>query len=247
METELSHALKILIVDDTPSSLTVIGETLQSRYVVKVATSGHDALALLAGEPVDLILLDILMPEMDGYDVIRRLKADKGLQATPVIFLTSLTEEEDEKKGLELGAVDFIRKPILPELVLARVGIHLDLVVKQRLLEQQAEALQEVNRALLKSMAEVKALRGILPICCFCKRIKTSEGEWEEVGYYIHRHSEALVSHGFCPSCLRKHYPDIAEPVLARLHAQSIAVKGSGKAAIDGRPDLDDDAIDFNE
>jgi hypothetical protein len=157
---------------------------------------------------------------MDGYEVIRLLKADTRWRGIPVIFLTALTEVEEERMGLALGAVDFIRKPILPELVLARVGIHVDLLVKQRLLEKQAEDLRAANLALVKSMAEVKALRGILPICFYCKKIKTKQGRWEDVGGYIHKHSEASVSHCLCPDCLREHYPTIAEPILARLNEQ---------------------------
>lgn len=223
MEMKIVPQLQVLIVDDTPSSLTAIGETLQSRYRVMVASSGQEALAVLATERADLILLDVLMPEMDGYEVIRRLQADQGLKDIPVIFLTSLTEMEEEKKGLALGAVDFIRKPILPELVLARVGIHMDLLIKQRLLEKQAHDLRTINRALVKSMTEVKALRGILPICFYCKKIKTQQGQWEDVGGYIHRHSGASVSHCLCPECLREHYPGIAEPILDRIKEQGEA------------------------
>ncbi len=120
---------------------------------------------------------------------------------------------------------------------MARVGIHLDLLVKQRLLAQQAEELRAANLALMQAMAEVKALRGILPICFYCKKIKTEQGRWVDVGGYIHNNSEASVSHCLCPECLREHYPAMAEPILARLNEQGDGERVTeGEGAGDGKP-----------
>ena len=116
----------ILVVDDTPGNLSVMNRLLESDYKVKIATSGEKALRLAAADvPPDLILLDVMMPEMDGYEVCRRLKADERTRHTPVIFVTAKSEVDDERMGLELGAVDYITKPISPPIVTARIKTHL--------------------------------------------------------------------------------------------------------------------------
>jgi sigma-B regulation protein RsbU (phosphoserine phosphatase) len=135
----------ILIVDDTPINIGVISGALKDSFATKVATSGEKALAIAsAKEKPDLILLDILMPEMDGYEVCRRLKADPETRDIPVIFLTSQTEAEDETKGFEVGAVDYIHKPFSAAVVKARVRTHLMLreahaVIAQQLVEINTE------------------------------------------------------------------------------------------------------------
>lgn len=105
----------VLVVDDTPDNLFLMKSLLQNIYKVKVASSGEQALHIAASDtPPDLILLDVMMPEMDGYEVCRRLKNDRLTLHIPVIFLTAKSAVEDEEQGLELGAVDYITKPISP-------------------------------------------------------------------------------------------------------------------------------------
>lgn len=127
LDHELSHWPTILVVDDTPDNLSLMSELLKDTYKVKVANSGEKALKYLQGEGKlpDLILLDIMMPGLSGYDVIRELKANPETREIPVIFLTAVSAPEDEKKGFEMGAVDYIIKPISPPTVLARVKTQL--------------------------------------------------------------------------------------------------------------------------
>lgn len=118
----------ILIVDDAPDNLTYLSALLKDAYQTKVATSGEKALRIAETAPMpDLILLDISMPEMSGYEVCQRLKENEQTRTIPVIFLTAMSEAEDEEKGLELGAVDYITKPIRPPILRARVRTHLEL------------------------------------------------------------------------------------------------------------------------
>ena len=131
----------ILVVDDTPENLSVIAGLLRSDYIVKAAPSGVRALEIAAESAPDLILLDIMMPGMDGYEVLRRLRADAGTSEIPVIFLTAMTEAANEERGLELGAVDYITKPITPAIVQARVRTHLALSEKTRTLRNVADKL----------------------------------------------------------------------------------------------------------
>ncbi len=138
----------ILIVDDTPDNITLLSTLLKDHYKTKVATNGERALKVAAANPPpDLILLDIMMPGMDGYEVCQRLKADSQTSDIPVIFLTAKAQVEDEERGLKLGAVDYITKPISPPIVLARIETHLNLRnVRQFLQDSNAFLETEVRR-----------------------------------------------------------------------------------------------------
>ena len=118
----------ILVVDDTPDNISLITNLLKNDYKTKIATNGVTALKIASSEsPPDLILLDIMMPEMDGYEVLEHLQADPKTKDIPVIFLTAKSQTEDEEKGLSLGAVDYIVKPISPPITMARIKTHLTL------------------------------------------------------------------------------------------------------------------------
>jgi len=127
MTTSVNERHTILVVDDTPANLSLLSHLLKDKYRIKVANSGVKALELAAAAPPDLVLLDIMMPEMDGYEVCRRLKAADATRSVPVIFLTAKNETEDEELGFSVGAVDFIHKPISPPIMLARVKTHLEI------------------------------------------------------------------------------------------------------------------------
>ena len=136
----------ILIVDDTPTNIGVISGALKDAYKTKIATNGQKALTLAAAEEKpDLILLDIMMPEMDGYEVCTRLKTDPATRDIPVIFLTGQTGAEDETRGFEVGAVDYVHKPFSPAVVKARVRSHIQL---REAREQLAAQLLALNNEL---------------------------------------------------------------------------------------------------
>ena len=133
----------ILIVDDTPTNIGVISGALRDSYKTKVATNGAKALAIAAEEEKpDLILLDVMMPELDGYEVCRRLKADPATSEIPVIFLTGQTRAEDETHGFDLGAVDYVHKPFSPAVVKARVRSH---ILLREARAQLAKRLLDIN------------------------------------------------------------------------------------------------------
>ena len=161
----------VLVVDDTPDNLTLMGSLLREHFQVKVANHGEKALKIAFSEtPPDLILLDITMPQMDGYEVCRRLKAEPATRDIPVIFLTARSEPDDERAGLALGAVDYISKPISPPILLARVNTHLALKAtsdflrdKSAYLEREVamrtlevQAIQDVTIMAMTSLAETR-------------------------------------------------------------------------------------------
>ncbi|MES2185145.1 MAG: two-component system response regulator [Pseudomonadota bacterium] len=137
----------ILVVDDTPDNLTLAAGLLKDLYRVRVANSGEKALKLVHDSPPDLILLDIMMPGLSGYDVCTALKTDSATRHIPIIFLTAMIAKEEEKKGLDLGAADFITKPLNPPVLLARVATQLKVKAAADFLRDQNEFLEaEVQR-----------------------------------------------------------------------------------------------------
>lgn len=158
------HNETILVVDDSPTNILVLREVLADGYKVLAASNGPEALEIAFGDPApDLVLLDVLMPGMDGYEVCRRLKAGEKTRHIPVLFVTTLSEEQDESRGLELGAVDYITKPVRPEVVRARVRNHLRLKAYQEHLEElvaertlEVSLTQDVTILSLASLAEMR-------------------------------------------------------------------------------------------
>ena len=166
-----SERQTILVVDDTPDNIALLSALLKDRYKVRAANNGERALAIAAGQPrPDLILLDIMMPGMNGYEVCERLKIDPHTADIPVIFLTAKVQVEDEEFGLRLGAVDYITKPISPPIVLARVETHLTLERARQFLQdrnayleaevwrrsREVMAIQEVTIMAMASLAETR-------------------------------------------------------------------------------------------
>ena len=160
----------ILIVDDTPENLLLLSELLQPYYRVRAASSGARALQIAASDPrPDLILLDVMMPEMDGYQVIRQLKANTETAGIPVIFVTALERSQDEELGLTLGAVDYITKPIRPAIMLARVKAHIELQAAQVWLQNknavlEAEVAKRMEDNLIVQDISIRALAHLAEI-----------------------------------------------------------------------------------
>ncbi len=187
---------KILIVDDQPENIRMLMELLRDDYATIPATSGEAALEKANEEPgPDLILLDIIMGGIDGYEVCRRLKTSPQTQAIPVIFISAVSEAMDAAKAFDLGAVDYVMKPFNPATVKARVKTHIKL----------NSTLQELKDAL----AKVRTLSGLLPICSNCKKVRDDQGYWNQIEVYIDQHSDASFSHGICPECTELLYPEI--------------------------------------
>ena len=149
----------ILVVDDTPENLTMMSFLLKELYKVKVANHGQKALRIAVSEPQpDLILLDIMMPEMDGYEICRQLRQDPQTRNIPIIFLTAKSSVEDEEFGLGLGAVDYITKPISPPVVLARVKTHLSLKASADFLRSNSDYLEQ---EVAKRTREISAIQDV--------------------------------------------------------------------------------------
>ena len=154
--TESNEATEaILLVDDNPTNLQLLFETLDGRgYKLLIAKDGNAALSIARKACPNLILLDIMMPEIDGYEVCRQLKADPATAEIPVIFLSALTDTKDKVQGLDLGAVDYVTKPFQPDEVIARVNTHLTVYRLKKALDQKNNELQEANEFLEERVKE---------------------------------------------------------------------------------------------
>jgi len=171
MDNNSTEKSTILVIDDTPDNLSLMSALLKDSYKVKVANHGDKGLKIATSEnPPDLILLDVMMPDIDGYQVCRQLKVNAATRDIPVIFLTAKSEEDEEQKGLELGAVDYITKPINPSIVLARIKTQLQLKAAADFLKdkaaylegevakrtQEVSAIQDVTILAMASLAETR-------------------------------------------------------------------------------------------
>jgi PAS domain S-box-containing protein len=329
---------RILIVDDDPMAIQILYKALEGQGEIRFASGGFEALALLAESPVDLVLLDLMMPVMDGYSTCTAIKRE--YPNVPVIFVTAASDFDSEIRALQAGAVDFISKPINPPVVRARVGAQVAIKQARDLLAHEVEERKKTEKALRESderfraymdnspaiawmknetgqyvylsrtyrmrfgvrledwlgktdfelwpqeiakefskndqavltsgqvlevieetpdpdgghchwwnfrflftdacgkryvggiglditerkqaeeererliqqlqdsVAQIKTLRGLLPICASCKKIRNDKGYWESIEVYISEHSEARFSHGICLECARKIYPE---------------------------------------
>ncbi|HEY9162686.1 MAG TPA: diguanylate cyclase [Desulfomonilia bacterium] len=144
---------KILIVDDYPANIKVLGELLREKYEVLVATNGLKAVTLAREKAPDLILMDVMMPEMDGFSAASIIKKDKLTEEIPIIFITAKGETEDIVKGFEVGGQDYITKPFNPQELFARVNTHLELQQSKQALKDYALELEKVNNELKESNA----------------------------------------------------------------------------------------------
>jgi DNA-binding response OmpR family regulator len=182
----------ILVVEDTPWDRELLTTVLEREgYEVVSAIDGARAKDLAASRNPVLILLDVLMPGMDGIEVCRGLKADALTRGIPVIFLSGQSTSEQVLAGFEAGAADYVTKPFRLLELLARVHVHVEL--------------HRVRN-------EIRVLRGILPTCANCKKIRDEHGTWNAIESYITQRSEAEFSHGLCPDCIPLFFPDYPSP-----------------------------------
>jgi DNA-binding response OmpR family regulator len=177
--------MRILIADDDRVSTTLLGRTLEQwGFEVMVAHDGVTAWERIAGDaPPALAIVDWMMPRLDGVELCRRIRAAVLPSPVYVILLTARTSRQDLVAGLEAGADDYLTKPFDPDELRARI---------------------HVGTRTLDLRANIKRLTGLLPICSYCKSIRSDQDYWEQVESYLTEHTGALLSHGICPACFAK-------------------------------------------
>lgn len=235
--------IEILVVEDNPTQSTQLRRILEKNgYAVTVCCDGEAALDQMRTRRPVIVISDVLMPGMDGYQLCHEIKSDETLARTPVILLTVLSDPQDIIKGLESGADNFLTKPYDSQFLLARIqyilmnqrirdgarpAVGLDIyfmgqthhVTAERMqivdllistyesAIQKTIELQKINEKLQAAIDHIKTLRGLIPICSGCKKIRDDQGYWQHLEVYLKDHSDADFTHSLCPECMQKHYP----------------------------------------
>ena len=202
--------MKILIAEDDITSRSLLKHMLAEwGYEVVVTKDGNEAWeALQAEDAPKLAILDWIMPGPDGVEVCRKVRQLDVSNPTYIILLTSRRNRRDIVSGLEAGADDYISKPYETDELRVRVKVGERVAALQSALVEQVHSLQE-------ALVHVKTLQGILPICMHCHKIRNDQQSWEKLEKYIAEHSDAQFSHGLCPECLKKHYPDFTTTAIS--------------------------------
>ena len=230
--------LRILIVEDSPGVRYLLEEFLKALDSVELLTAGTavEALEMLpmngpAEEEngIDLILMDIRMPQMSGIEACAAIKGNEFASDIPVIMVTAHDDEEHLSAAFNAGAMDYITKPVNRVELLSRVRSALEL---KREMDSRKRAYKELEKTLIElqdALANVKILKGLLPICSSCKMIRDDQGYWDLLEAFISENSEATFTHGVCPSCIKELYPDQYEKVIATMAeaGERTATRGS--------------------
>jgi DNA-binding response OmpR family regulator len=212
--------MKILVIDDDVVSLRLMTETLQKSGFenIRTASCGEEGLRMIAQDQPDLILLDYMLPDMGGFVLCEKLKLDRATEDIPVFIITGASGDYEKTMtdAFETGASEYFTKPVslidlLPRLRTAlRSKKLLDQVRQEIELRKIAEQEQKkLIEELQHALERIKTLKGLLPICSSCKKIRNDEGYWQNVERYIFEHSDATFTHGICPDCAQKLYPEV--------------------------------------
>ncbi|MEX2137791.1 MAG: response regulator transcription factor [Pirellulales bacterium] len=211
--------MEILVADDEPTSLHVLRQTLTSwgHNVVSVDNGAEAWRQLQMPAAPPLAVLDWMMPGMDGVDICRNLRAVHRTNPPYVLLLTSKNRKEDVISGLQAGANDYITKPF------DRDELRVRLQVGERVVQLQTELVRRISD-LEAALQHVQQLRGLLPICSYCKKIRDDKNYWHQLESYFSLHTDAQFSHGICPEC----YVTVADSMLDDVHADP--QRDSGRA-----------------
>ena len=210
--------MSILLVDDSAENLLLLQSILQTGGYKDLLTAEsaeqafkHRGMDSSGGDGtnVDLILLDIQMPDINGIETCRRIKEVERYRDIPIIMVTAMAQREKLQLAFAAGAMDYINKPVNKIELRTRVGSALKLKQEMDSRKAREQELKKRTQELEQALREVKVLRGFIPICASCKKIRNDRGYWQLVEAYIREHSEAEFSHGICPDCIKKFFPGV--------------------------------------
>ena len=198
--------IKVLVTDDDPEILLLTSSVLRrAGYLVLGTGTGTECLEAVHTYRPDIVLLDVMLPDMDGRTVCRLIKSDPGLEGTIVILLSGVqVSSEHQAEGLSTGADGYIVKPISNKELVARVQAMERIKRAEDTLREKEKQQEKLILKLQEALSEIRTLKGLIPICATCKKIRDDEGYWNQLEAYITRHTGAIFSHGICPDCADK-------------------------------------------
>ena len=207
----MSETIKVLITDDDPQILQLQATVLKrAGYEVLEASTGEECLEAVRAHHPDIVLLDVMLPGLTGIEVCRQIKADKTSQDIFVILVSGVqVSSEYQADGLDVGADGYIIKPISNKELIARVHSMVRIKRAEDALREKEKEQQKLISDLQEALAEIKTLKGFIPICASCKKIRDDEGYWNQLEAYISKHTDAVFSHGICPECAEKYREEI--------------------------------------
>ena len=193
----------ILVVDDDPDVLFATSRVVKKGgYQTFTAFSGKEAMEAIKNIRPDLVLMDVVMPDAEGPDLCRQIKENPDLKGIYVVLTSGKRVESDQQAdGLDAGADGYITRPLSNREMLSRIASIVRILRAER---ERDRLIVELKKA----FSEIKQLRGILPICSYCKKIRDDKGYWKQIESYIREHSGAEFSHSICQDCAKEHYPD---------------------------------------
>ena len=202
---------RILVVDDDPRILQATVRVLSDAgYDVIEAKDGTECLQLIPLEKPDLVLLDVILPDLEGTEVCRKIKEDPEIEHPYVILLSGVrTSPDRQADGLDLGADGYIARPVTNRELLARVASILRIKHAEDALREEKQNAQRLVAELTAALGLIKKLEGIVSICMHCHRIRVKDDTWQQLEAYISEHSDAVLSHSICSECMEKHYPQL--------------------------------------
>ena len=200
----MNSDIKILIVDDDPDMLFASTRIVESAgYEVLTAATAGQCMEIVKNNRPDLILLDVVLPDADGQTLCSQIKMDPALKNIFVVLISGTkTDSAEQAEGLDFGADGYIARPITNRELLARVNAMVRILRAERERDRLIVQLEE-------TLARVKKLSGLLPICAGCKKVRDDKGYWNQIETYLNEHSDAIMSHGICPECAKKYYPNV--------------------------------------
>jgi DNA-binding response OmpR family regulator len=200
----MNSDIKILIVEDDPDLLFATTRIVKSAgYEVFTASTARQCMECVKKYLPDLILMDVVLPDAKGDALCRQIKEDPALKNIFVVLISGTkTDSAEQADGLEIGADGYIARPITNRELLARINAMVRILKAERERDRLIDQLED-------ALARVKKLSGLLPICAGCKKIRDDKGYWNQIELYIKEHSDAILSHGICPECIEKYYPDL--------------------------------------
>jgi DNA-binding response OmpR family regulator len=202
---------RVLVTDDDPDTLLLTTMLLRDEgFDVLEARTGEECLRLVEELQPDVVLLDVMLPDTRGTEVCKKIKNDPELQSTFVVLVSGVLVSSDyQAEGLNVGADGYIVKPMTNREFIARVQSMVRIKRAETTLREKEAEQQKLIAQLREALAEIKTLKGFIPICASCKKIRDDEGYWNQLEAYITEHTEAVFTHGICPQCAAKYEEEL--------------------------------------
>jgi DNA-binding response OmpR family regulator len=209
--TDKPYGIKVLVTDDDPDTLLLTTMLLKDEgFEIYEARTAKECLTLVKEVRPDMVLLDVMLPDKRGTEVCKLIKNDPDLKSTFVVLVSGVLVSSDyQAEGLNVGADGYMIKPMTNREFVARIQSMVRIKRAETALREKEIEQKRLIEQLQDALAEIKTLKGFIPICASCKKIRDDEGYWNQIEEYLTAHTDAVFTHGLCPQCVKKYMEDI--------------------------------------